>query len=218
MPGNYASNTAPEQMQRVAEECYGEVLAYCRRHAPAGCDPEDLARDTFLGLVQSGTYSEWSSPAGPLMRTARAICIDASPSQTLETTEPDSAASGGEGKGDKTAFLGEALERLSADQREAVELKFGAGLEEGDVAKVLGISRTAATRRIQAALKALEWGVWGNGVHMNDVERVRLKIALSGHYAAKRETPALETIERLVEDMREESDRISHARRGGRVV
>ena len=36
----------PQLAQRIAEDCYGEVLAYCRRHAPEGFEPLLLVSTT----------------------------------------------------------------------------------------------------------------------------------------------------------------------------
>ena len=39
-----------ERAQKIAEECYADVLAYCRRHAPAGHEAADLAQAYGLEL------------------------------------------------------------------------------------------------------------------------------------------------------------------------
>ena len=53
MPRNNPESLGPERAREIAEECYGEVLAYCRRHAPAGHDAADLAQETFLRFVRA---------------------------------------------------------------------------------------------------------------------------------------------------------------------
>lgn len=49
-----------------------------------------------------------------------------------------------------------ALERLDPDLREVLELRYDQGLTVTEAARVLGISRFAATRRLRRALTALE--------------------------------------------------------------
>ncbi len=58
MPRKRTERLGSEQARRIAEECYGEVLAYCRRHAPVGHEPADLAQETFLRFVRAGSYCE----------------------------------------------------------------------------------------------------------------------------------------------------------------
>ena len=63
MRRNNPGSLGPDQARETAEECYGEVMAYCRRHAPAGHDPADLAQETFLRFVRAEGYRERGRPA-----------------------------------------------------------------------------------------------------------------------------------------------------------
>ena len=155
MPRNASKSLGPEQARRIAEECYPEVLAYCRRHAPAGHDAADLAQETFLRFVRAEAYRDRGKPIAYLLRIARSVCVDASRSKRLETVPLDFDVSA-EQHGELDGELDAALAKLSDEMREAVELRFGCGLALNDVARALGISRFAARRRINAALKLLE--------------------------------------------------------------
>ena len=154
MQRNGTDGLNPEQARRIAEECYGEVLAYCRRHAPAGHEAADLAQETFLRFVRAGSYRERGKPIAYLMRIARSVCVDASRERRLETVSLDFDLPAEERGGDGFEFE-EALAKLPDDLREAVELRYGSGLGVGKVAQVLGISRFSARRRINAALRLL---------------------------------------------------------------
>ena len=91
------------------------------------------------------------------MRIARSVCVDASRMRQLETVALDfDVADETTVTDDDNLALEAALERLPDELREAVELRFGTGLGLNDVAYALGISRFAARRRINAALKLLE--------------------------------------------------------------
>lgn len=155
LPRNRADSLSPEQAQRIAEECYSEVLAYCRRHAPAGHEPADLAQEAFLRFVRAGSYRERGKPIAYLMRIARSVCVDASRVRRLETVALDFDVADDQDEG-VNIVLGEAIAKLPEEQREAVELRFGSGLDVREVAHALGISRFAVRRRIDAALKTLE--------------------------------------------------------------
>lgn len=146
---------APDQARKIAEECYGDVLAYCRRHAPAGHEPADLAQETFLRFVRARRYRERGKPLAYLMRIARSVCVDASRKRQLETVRLDFDIPAEE-RSAQELELDAALSKLPDDMREAVELRYGSGLGVNDVALTLGISRFAARRRINAALKLLE--------------------------------------------------------------
>ena len=154
LPRNETESLSPEQARRIAEECYGEVLAYCRRHAPAGHEPADLTQETFLRFVRAGSYRERGKPIAYLMRIARSVCVDASRERRLEMMSLDFDLPAEERGGDGIE-LEEALAKLPDDLREAVELRYGSGLGVGDVAHALGISRFSARRRINTALRLL---------------------------------------------------------------
>lgn len=155
MPRNDDRRLSPDRARKIAEECYGEVLAYCRRHAPAGHEPADLAQETFLRFVRAQGYRERGKPIAYLMRIARSVCVDASRERRLETVSLDFDVPAEEG-GECDAELTGALARLPDELREAVELRYSSGLGMGEVARALGISRFAARRRINAALRLLQ--------------------------------------------------------------
>lgn len=155
MPRNSPESLGPDRARKIAEECYGEVLAYCRRHAPAGHEPADLAQETFLRFVRAQGYRECGKPIAYLMRIARSVCVDASRKRHLETVSLDFEVADEE-RSEREVELDEALGKLPDGLREAVELRYGSGLGVGEVAQALGISRFSARRRINAALKMLE--------------------------------------------------------------
>ena len=155
MPRSRTESLGPDRAREIAEECYGEVLAYCRRHAPAGHDPADLAQETFLRFVRAKGYAERGRPVAYLMRVARSVCVDASRERRLEAVSLDFDVAD-DGRSDRESELNTALAGLPGDLREAVELRYGSGLGVGEVARALGISRYSARRRINTALKMLE--------------------------------------------------------------
>lgn len=163
LPRSDRGRLSPDEARRIAEECYDEVLAYCRRHAPAGHDPADLAQETFLRFVRAEGYRDHGRPIAYLMRIARSACVDASRRRRVEVVSldfdvADERAEGVPGKPAEDASTDEiscALATLPADLREVVELRYGSDLGVGEVAGVLGISRFAVRRRIRTALDLL---------------------------------------------------------------
>lgn len=158
--GSASSDAAEQQDARVAQArrivdaCYGDVLAYCTRHAPAGVDPRDLTQEAFLRLVRAGRYVEQGKPLAYLLTIARNLCIDAGRKGRAEAAPLDfEVADTRDHMADLELAL--ALEALDPQLREIVELRFDQGLSVSEVAQVLGISRFTASRRLRRALAEL---------------------------------------------------------------
>ncbi len=67
-----------EAFDRLVEEHYDDVLAYCRRHAPSYDDaPPDVAQETLLRFVRSGCSPSDGKPLAYPFTIARNLCIDA---------------------------------------------------------------------------------------------------------------------------------------------
>lgn len=144
-----------EGVRRVVEEHYDDVLAYCRRHTPSHEDALDATQETFLRFVRSlSTYRDRGKPLAFLLAIARSVCADVYRRRGRvweELSESTPAPVDHEG-----AEVREALQSLSAEQREVLELRYDHGLHVFEIAHVLGVSRFTAGRRIQAALAALK--------------------------------------------------------------
>lgn len=148
------SALGPQRAREIAEECYGEVLSYCRRHAPVGHEAADLAQETFLRFIRSQGYRERGRPIAYLMRIARSVCVDASRRKRLETVPLDFDVEAEEVAGVDLG-LDIALAALPNELREALELRYASDLGVSEIAYALGISRFAARRRINAGLRLL---------------------------------------------------------------
>lgn len=144
-----------EEARRIVEEHYESVLAYCRRHAPSGEDALDATQETFLRFVRSlPKYRDRGKPLAFLMTIARNACADSYRRrgrswESLDEETPAPAAGGSDAVRD-------ALLALPGEQREVLELRYDQGLGVQEVARVLGVSRFAAGRRIASALEALK--------------------------------------------------------------
>lgn len=144
-----------EGARRVVEDCYDDVLAYCRRHTPTRDDALDATQETFLRFVRSlPTYRDRGKPLAFLLTIARGVCADACRrrGRSWELLDEDVAVSGPQ----EDVGIREALRSLAPEQREVLELRYDHGLRVYEIARVLGVSRFAAGRRISAALDALK--------------------------------------------------------------
>ena len=143
----------PDEAQRVVEEHYAAILAYCRRHTSSAADAEDAAQETFLRFVRCRpTYRDRGRPRAFLLTIARNVCVDQA---RLRQREPAELACEPTAKDAPDPDLALALEALDPETREVFELRYGQGLRVGEVAHALGVSRFAATRGINRVLEAL---------------------------------------------------------------
>ena len=155
-----------EAFDRLVEDHYDDVLAYCRRHSPSYDDAPDVTQETFLRFVRSGRSPVEGKPLAYLFTIARNLCIDAArarrlPAAPLDADVPDrspgadpaAAVSGGE--------VGALVDALEPELRDVVELRFDQGFKVGEIASVLGVSRFAVNRRLNRALAELRRGLEG---------------------------------------------------------
>ena len=144
-----------ESARRVVEAHYDDVLAYCRRHTPSPDEAADAAQETFLRFVRSlPSYRDRGKPLAFLLTIARNVCADVYRRRGRVWEQLDEEIPAPEAPDE--SGVREALNALSADQREVLELRYDQGLRVVEVARVLGVSRFAAARRISAALDALK--------------------------------------------------------------
>jgi RNA polymerase sigma-70 factor, ECF subfamily len=156
--------------ERFAPRVYGLGVVMLGDRSAA----EDLVQDTFVKLWRSGTRFEGSR--GRLdtyvLLMARSVAIDAirrrvAESRTLERVgalrEADEAPGSEEmaATGDLAARARKAMERLSDEQRAALELAYFGGRTTAEVAEIEGIPLGTAKTRIHAALLRLREAMAG---------------------------------------------------------
>ena len=127
-----------EAFDRLVEEHYDDVLAYCRRHAPSYDDAPDVAQEAFLRFVRSGRSPRDGKPLAYLFTIARNLCIDAARARRLPVGPLDVDVPDGSPDADPAMAIGggevDALvDALPPELRDVVELRFGE--------RVVGIGR-----------------------------------------------------------------------------
>ena len=155
-----------EAFDRLVEEHYDDVLAYCRRHAPSYDEAPDVAQEAFLRFVRSGRSPIEGKPLAYLLTIARNICIDASrakrpPAVPLDVDVPDRSPGADPAAACAGSEVGGLIGALDPELREVVELRFDQGFKVGEIAQVLGVSRFAVNRRLNRALAELRRGLEG---------------------------------------------------------
>lgn len=166
--GTVSEGSAADAAERLVAAHYGDVLAYCRRHAPSRDEAEDLVQETFLRYVRSGSYVEEGKPLAYLITIARNLCIDAARRKRVETLPldvdvADPAPASDPASATEGAALSEFVQALEPDLRDVVELRYDQDLSVGEVAAVLGVSRFAVNRRLKRAFSELRRGLAAGG-------------------------------------------------------
>ncbi|MFR1639726.1 MAG: RNA polymerase sigma factor [Eggerthellaceae bacterium] len=157
-----------EAFDRLVEEHYDDVLAYCRRHAPFYDDAPDVAQEAFLRFVRSGRSPLDGKPLAYLFTIARNLCIIARAGEVFRRAldvdvpdgSPDADPAMAIGDGEVVRWL-----TRSPELRDVVELRFDQGFKVGEIADVLGVSRFAVNRRLNRALAELRRGLEGRTKH-----------------------------------------------------
>ena len=144
------------------EQQYDKLLRYCYMKLRDRALAEDLTQETFIKFFESKDYHSIGKEMAYLYTIARNLCIDSFRKQKDELIEdlPAKIQEMPESR-DKVesivdrVSIEQALDRLTADEREAVVLRFSGELSVEDIAKSMDISRFAVRRRILSALEKL---------------------------------------------------------------
>ena len=144
------------------EQQYDKLLRYCYMKLRDRTLAEDITQETFIRFFESKDYHSIGKEMAYLYTIARNLCIDSFRKQKDEMIEdlPAKIQEMPESR-DKVEdivdriSIEQALDSLTADEREAVVLRFSGELSVEDIAKTMGISRFAVRRRISSALEKL---------------------------------------------------------------
>jgi RNA polymerase sigma-70 factor (ECF subfamily) len=132
------------------------VYRYLRARTASQDDAEELAAVTFeraLGAIDRfqpirGGMIAW------LVRIARNAHLDrvrrAARDATIQHEPTDATAA------DDDVILRALVDALPATQRDAIQLRFAAGLTAREIGRVLGISEAAAQKQVERGLQALK--------------------------------------------------------------
>lgn len=153
---------------RLGDECaaeelikryYKSILRYCKWHCGGLEKAEDLTQETFYKLFKNlSGYKEKKKFKAYLYTIATRLCIDESRKTTLYFWEDEERIAGEctdilrlEDKSE----INYLLNRLSAEQREAIILRFGESLSYKEIAKVMGCNLRTAQSRVRNGLKIM---------------------------------------------------------------
>lgn len=145
--------------EELIKRYYTSILRYCKWHCSNLEKAEDLTQETFYKLFKNlSGYKGKKRFKAYLYTIATRLCIDESRKRPLYFWEDEEWI-----VGECTEILSledkseinYLLNRLSAEQREAIILRFGEDLSYKEIAKVLGCNLRTAQSRVRNALKIM---------------------------------------------------------------
>ncbi len=161
-----ASGNRREALALMAEAFADDIGRYCTSMTRSEAEAEELVQETFIQAFEAlERYTGQSSVRAFLFGIARRVCIRhlrkrdrrrglfqrwfvVGDSVVADPVDPVEAA-------EERVALATALAALKPTLREAVLLRYQAGLEGPEVARALGISHAAARKRVSLGVKAL---------------------------------------------------------------
>ncbi len=149
--------------ERTIIKYYDEIFRYCFHHLGDREAAEDVCQDTFVSFIEhEGEYCSRGKLKNYLYTIARNKCIDYSRKKTPVYTDkpPDRRQEGG--FEDKTEIR-QLVEQLPEEYRQVILLRFFQGLTFAEIARILGVSASAAKYRVKRALELLQKEVEGHG-------------------------------------------------------
>ena len=137
-------------------EIYDKIYRYCFYKLRNSVDAEDITQETFLKFFGQQSRIKRGEDMAYLYAIAKNLCIDHfRRKQTFELTE-DYPVDDLTEQSDIKIAVRDALEKLNERQREIIVLRYIGELSVNEAAAAMGISRFAAYRLEQAALKELK--------------------------------------------------------------
>ena len=135
---------------------YDKIYRYCFLRVRHEETAEDLTQETFLRYLEHPHYNSVDKTLQLLYTIAGNLCFDEfRKKKTIELTDTEVSADDVEENVLFGVDLKQALNRLSAEDREIILLRFVNEVPVNVIAKLYNISRFALSRRIKRILATL---------------------------------------------------------------
>ncbi|MGL1934921.1 MAG: sigma-70 family RNA polymerase sigma factor [Fibrobacterales bacterium] len=132
------------------------VFRICRRYTHCDHDAEDLLQETFIKVFRSiDSYDGTSQMFTWIYRIATNNCLDYLRSKkgkdalSIDYIEEIPCKNVGREDTDRNLTLQKILKTFNKESRELLFLFYIEGLNHGEIADIMGVSRVAITRRIK---------------------------------------------------------------------
>ncbi|MDO5444639.1 MAG: sigma-70 family RNA polymerase sigma factor [Eubacteriales bacterium] len=145
------------------EERYDKLLRYCYMKLRDETLAEDITQETFTRFYESKNYHDTGKEMAYLYTIARNLCTDHFRKHQdvligdLPSEEQDTPTAGNqEAMIVNRLSIESALDRLDAEERELLMLRFACDMSVTDIGKTMNMSRFSIHRRLSAALAKLK--------------------------------------------------------------
>lgn len=155
-------NQSDLEIEEIIRGFYDDIYKYCYWKTKNSTDAQDITQETFLRFIQNFiNYVDMGKPKALLYTIARNLCVNWQRKPTyipLENIENDSSfiASNGMDSIIDKLYLHDAVSLLPSAQQEVLLLRYGQGLQVGEIASVLSVSRFTVMYRLKCAINKLK--------------------------------------------------------------
>ncbi len=139
-------------MSREIEELYDKIYRYCFYRLRNSASAEDVTQEAFLRYFTQNTDIN----AAYIFTVAKNLCTDMFRRKQTEELSDDYPQEDFSDKSDTKIAVRTALERLSEQHREILEMRYIADMSVNETAEGLGISRFVVYRLERAALAQMK--------------------------------------------------------------
>ena len=139
-------------MSREIKELYDKIYRYCFYRLRNSASAEDVTQEAFLRYFTQNTDIN----AAYIFTVAKNLCTDMFRRKQTEELSDDYPQEDFSDKSDTKIAVRTALERLSEQHREILEMRYIADMSVNETAEGLGISRFAVYRLERAALAQMK--------------------------------------------------------------
>lgn len=151
-----APDTAEVQATRLVATYADTILRLSYTYLHSTADAEDICQTVLLrAMTQAPAFSNPEHERAWIIRTTINACKDLLKSAARRTTVALEAAGEPEAPEPPDATVIDAVSRLPRDQREAIHLHYYEGLPIADIARIVGASEAAVTKRLSRARATL---------------------------------------------------------------
>ena len=151
-----APDTAEVQATRLVTTYADTILRLSYTYLHSTADAEDICQTVLLrAMTQAPAFSNPEHERAWIIRTTINACKDLLRSAVRRTTVALEAAGEPEAPEPPDTTVIDAVSRLPHDQREAIHLHYYEGLPIADIARIVGASEAAVTKRLSRARATL---------------------------------------------------------------
>lgn len=149
-----------ELLETVIERYYGDIYRFCAYLTGSPQDAYDLTQETFFKFIRYVDSYRYRNLKAYLFAIARNACMDYFRGQDVKLTALDEAeelveTEQGFAQVETESALFMQLQKISAEQREAILLYYYEELKMKEIARLTGVSLSTVKSRIRQGLLKL---------------------------------------------------------------